>query len=190
MFEKKILDNNLEGKGIFHGEIRPPLESDLAALRPILESWIRDRKTKELLSHEVENVLEAVRRSLTDESSQTRYLIAEEDQKILGMIGIRPLLDERIKFYAKTKNPAEGINAYVDSSNRAGRGVGRALGVKLEEFARTLGYEEIILNSGPRYKETAWGFYNKLLGEPVGVIKNMYGEGGDAPVWRKVLESK
>ena len=67
-------------------------------------------------------------------------------------------------------------------------GVGSALVARLEDEARWRGYTEIVFNSGPRYKDTAWGFYDKLPGySRVGVAEKLYGEGGDAPVWSKVL---
>jgi hypothetical protein len=54
-------------------------------------------------------------------------------------------------------------------------------------MARSRHYKELIFNSGPRYKDTAWKLYTKAFGEPVAIIKDMYGDGVDTPVWRKIL---
>jgi len=164
-----------------------PLETgDVEPLRPILETWIRSRDSGELLSGEVEEVLQFVRDSVEGRNNRT-YLVAKSPSgEVLGMIGFKEP-EGRMKEFSETGNAVELVNAYVAKEYR-GEGVGRALVGKLEEEARARGYKEVVLNSGPRYRDTGWGFYDKLEGyERVGVIEKMYGEGGDAVVWRKVL---
>jgi L-amino acid N-acyltransferase YncA len=169
----------------FAGVIREPTEKDIDALQPILETWIKDSETHEIKAAEVAGVMQTIRAGIAGQGDFS-YLIAEEEGKAVGVMGFCKLTDLRMN-YAETDNPAELVNAYVEAGNRVGRGIGKALLTKLEETARAQGFKEILLNSGPRYEETGWGFCNKVYGEPVGLMADYYGEGRDAPVWHKLL---
>ena len=173
-------------KPVFIGSVRQPIEEDLVSVQLILEAWIRDSETHELKAEEMRGVMEAIRASIAGQGDY-QYLVAEEEERVIGVIGFRPIVDEKLRVFAVTDNPAELVDAYVDPPNRAGRGVGKALFENIEQAARSQGFKEVLLNSGPRYKDTAWGFYNKIYGEPVGSIPNMYGEGLNSVVWRRVL---
>ncbi|MDO8561270.1 MAG: GNAT family N-acetyltransferase [bacterium] len=172
-----------EGQETLNIQTRGPKEGDLAQLSAILEPWVRDRETGEPLPEEVNSILEAVRADISG-NSDVRYVVAEGRNKVIGVMGLKPI-SEAMRQYALTANPAEIVNAFVDPSQRGGKGVGSTLIAAVEAAARESGYTELLLNSGPRYKDTAWGFYTKIYGKPVAVIKDMYGMGGDAPVWRK-----
>jgi len=89
--------------------------------------------------------------------------------------------------FASTARPVEMINAYVDSLHRQGRGVGTALVRELERLARASGYTEMMLNSGPRYRQSGWEFFDRLGYERRGLAHDLYGEGQHAPVWNKFL---
>lgn len=171
----------------FQGVVRDLRTSDLSAIKPILEVWLKDRQTGQALPEEVEEDLQLMADSVGHRNDRT-YIVAEtSDGNVIGVIGYKTP-DETMKSYTKTPNPAELVNAYVNPNERKGKGVGRALVAKLEEKAREAGHTEIVLNSGPRYKDSGWGFYDKLYGYGrVGVAVGYYGEGGDAPVWRKEL---
>jgi ribosomal protein S18 acetylase RimI-like enzyme len=170
----------------FQGIVRPLKDEDLEAIRPILETWVRDSGTGQILPEEVEEDLEFMRKSVRSENPRS-YLVAEDtDGTAIGIVGFMPPSD-RMKEFAITPNPAELINAYVAKESRAGRGVGSALVRGLEMTAKTKGHTEIVLNSGPRYQKTAWGFYDQLPGfQRVGIAEKLYGD-RNAPVWRKIL---
>lgn len=186
MTEAPDSTNKPEAKALFDGIVRPLAEKDLEALKPILETWIKDRDTGELLSDEVEEDLQIMRESIAGESDKV-YLVAESKEgEVVGVIGLRDP-DKRMIPFTKTSKPAELVNAYVANEHRAGKGVGSAMVKAIEEEAKRRGYTEVVFNSGPRYKDTGWGFHKKLYGEPVAVAEKYYGEGGDAPVWRKEL---
>lgn len=55
------------------------------------------------------------------------------------------------------------------------------------EQSKKLGFDEVILNSGPRYRPTAWKFYTKAIGKPLTIAKDYYGKNRHAVVWRKIL---
>lgn len=171
----------------FPGIIRLLRTEDIPQLKPILETWIRDRETQEPLPDEVASLMDAMGKSIDGENDRV-YLVAQApDDQVVGVVGFKNP-DATMLSFAKTHNPAELINAYVAEDQRGGKGVGTALVRGLETEARSRGYTEIILNSGPRYKNTGWGFYDRLSGyERLGVAEKMYGEGGDAPVWGKAL---
>jgi len=171
----------------FDVSIRLIKEGDIESLKPILETWIVDRDTGRPLPEEVEEDLQKMKDSARDKNDHT-YLVAETiEGEVIGVIGFRNP-DERMRPFTQTPNPTELVTAYVAKEHRGGKGLGRALVAKLEDEARKKGHSEIVLNSGPRYKYTGWGFYDRLEGyQRVGIAKNYYGEGGDAPVWRREL---
>lgn len=170
----------------FQGTVRPLEETDLAPLRPILETWIRFPViTGELIEEEVEEVLTDMKKALEGQGGKKFLVAALSDGTISGVMGYQKLRDEMREF-AQTDRPAEIINANVHDAHR-GTGVGSALVKGIEAAAKGEGYKELLLNSGPRYKDTAWEFYNKRFGQPVGVLTDFYGPGFSAPVWRKPL---
>jgi GNAT superfamily N-acetyltransferase len=167
----------------FTGIVRLIREEDIPQLQPILETWIRDSDTHEPLPDEIASLMEAMRLSISGKNDRI-YMVAENtDKQIAGVMGFKNP-DETMRSFAKTHNPAELINAYVA---QRGGGVGSALIRGIEAEAGMRGYTEIILNSGPRYKDTGWGFYDRQPEyKRVGVAKQMY-KTGDAPVWSKIL---
>lgn len=175
----------------FSGVVRDLRNIDLPSLKPILATWIKDRDTGQPLTEEIEEDLQIMSDSITHNNDRT-YVVAETPEgEVIGIVGFKTP-DVRMIPFTQTSKPAELVNAYVKSDERKGRGVGKALVSELENKARKAGYTEIVLNSGPRYKDTGWGFYDRLINnvdryERVGVAEGYYGEGGDAPVWRKIL---
>lgn len=165
--------------------IRHASSRDCEALEPILKVWLKDRDTGEDIPEEVSGVLAKIKESVSTDTG-AYYIVAEIDNEVIGVMGFQsasgPMLPHTL-----TDNPAELINAYVHPEKRKGSGVGRSLLLRIEEEVHHKGFKEIVINSGPRYKDTAWGFYTHMYGEPVGIIKELYGKGGDALVWRKVL---
>jgi hypothetical protein len=78
MTEDIRLDEVLpDKKRSFAGAVRVPEEKDLPAIKPILEAWIRDSETHEIIPVEVEGVMEAIRGSMT-RVNDIHYLVAEE----------------------------------------------------------------------------------------------------------------
>ena len=171
----------------FQGTVRPLAVSDLSQLKPILETWIRfPTQTGTLLTEEVEETLEEMKTS-AEGGNDKKYFVAENPAgHVVGVLGYQPLRAEMLPFSA-TDRPLEVINAYADIDHRKGKGVGKALLQRIEDEIRNGGHEEFLLNSGPRYRETGWPFWTKMLGAPVGTMKDFYGPGNDAPVWRKVF---
>lgn len=171
----------------FNGVVRSITLDDVQVLRPILETWIKDRETGKTLPDEVEENLQLMTDSVQGKGARI-YLVAESiDGKVIGVIGFKTP-DQRLLEFTTTSNPAEAVNAYVAKDKRGGKGVGRALFAELENQVKNANYTEVVLCSGPRHKETGWSFFDKLEDyKRSGVAKNYFGEGEDALVWSKVL---
>lgn len=166
--------------------IRSPREGDGLAFMPTLELLARDLETGEPDYDDIHEIVNAVEFS-TQALISRQYAVAENsDGQVVGLMGLKPL-DRRMRLYALTKKPVEVINAFVHP-NEQGHGVGRALLARIEDMAIERGYEEIVLNSGPRYEKSGgWEFWQHTIGEPVYIAHGYYGDGRNAPVWRKLL---
>lgn len=162
---------------------------NVEALREVYEDSVRFPMPDGPVRHEeVQEDLDLVRDSNAGLSSR-RYLFAQDTSGlILGVMGLQ-IPEEAMLRFSLTDKPIELINAYALRNSRA-KGVGSTLLAAIEVLAKESGHEEIILNSGPRYKETGWPFWRKKYGDPVGILEDRYGPGLDAMVWRKVLSGK
>jgi len=121
--------------------------------------------------------------------NKLKYIVAENaDGKIAGVMGMAPPSDEMLQ-HADTDRPVELINAYL-APDMLGAGTGRLLAWQLELLAKRYGHTEVLVNSGPRYKESGWPFWTRLYGEPAAVLHHHYGPGGDAQVWNKVFPAE
>ena len=166
--------------------IRAVRSEDIDDLHPVFETWIRDRDTGELLADEIAE-LEAEIRSSIDGDDQRKYFVAEDtDGKAIGIMGMQSPPYKELVHFTTSDNPMEIINAYVDSDKRQS-GTGKALVRYIEDQALQQGNTELLVNSGPRYRDTGWPFWTKLYGKPVGTAVGFYGPGGDAMIWRKSL---
>lgn len=177
----------------FNGTVDHLKVEDLPAIKPILETWVRDRTTHDLLPDEVREDLEIMENSTHGMNGHKFFVARSESGEVIGVMGLK-IPSPTMQKYCKTTYGLELVNAYVSSEHRSNgeikksKGVGRALVNQLVEFCKAAGYAEIVLNSGPRYRDTAWAFYNKIFGEPIAIEEGLYGPGGDAPIWRMEIE--
>jgi len=108
------------------------------------------------------------------------FFVAEEDNKIIGIIGYKKLVDY-LKPYTLTDNPVE---FYVIAVKNKRMGVGKKLKQKLLEEAQKLGFSEIILYS-PGTHDESWHFHDSQGFERLGEVTPPDDDIGQ--VWRKVL---
>ena len=114
------------------------------------------------------------------------YQVVEVEGEVVGMMGYRRP-EDRMMQYATTEKPAELVNAYVDWFER-GRGVGKMLFDSVKTEAKKVGYTELVWNSGPRFKDSSWKFYDNLDGvKRVTEVPNFYGICDPTGIWRTKL---
>jgi GNAT superfamily N-acetyltransferase len=172
----------------FQGIIRPVQADDLPALRPILEQCMVQHETGILQEDEVVEVLDSLNQSLQGANGR-QYVVAEDTGgAVVGMMGL-DVPEGAMQELAATENPAEIINAYVSADSRFS-GTGKALVARLEEMAWSSGKTELLVNSGPRYEKIGWRFWTSMFGEPIHELKDYYGPGYRAMVWRKPLPAR
>jgi GNAT superfamily N-acetyltransferase len=153
-------------------------------LRDVLMHTVIDSATKLPARDEIEDILASVPRIETDMAKKyTLVARASGDAAVLGMMSLQEP-DEVISGFALGEKPIEITNAYV---LMRGQGIGRKLVEQLEHKALSENRSEIVLVSGPRFKESGWPFWRHLYGEPVGVAKNYFEGAYDGMVWRKSL---
>lgn len=161
--------------------IRGVQEGDVEQLQGVLEQGVVDKETGEPIRDEISDILGLVADSARGEGSR-RYMVATIGDKVVGLIGVKEP-DEVMSAQARTPAAKEVVNLFVGSESR-GSDAGRAL---VEAAARVSHAPELVVNSGPRY-EASWGFYDKVFGNRIGLLRDYYGEGRDAPVWSLILE--
>ncbi|MEI8143389.1 MAG: GNAT family N-acetyltransferase [Candidatus Berkelbacteria bacterium] len=144
-------------------------QSDLSSVRQLLTDWISD---------DIE-IDERV-----DEISQKpqNFFVAIENESVVGIMGFKPLDEKIIQFASNPNESIEIVSAFVSRAEKR-KGTGKSLVAAIESEARRLHFKEILIWSGPRYRETGWAFYDNLSGyERVGFVDNE-----DFPVWKKEL---
>jgi len=157
-------------------------KEDLALIQIILEQWVRHWKNNQLIPEEIAGIIKNMENSLTSEDSS--FYIAETPKDgIIGVVGIKTP-SEKMKEFTTSQKAVELVNFFVDKKHRGGKGVGSTLLRRIESEVIKVGKDQIVLNSGRRYQES-WGFYDKIGFERVGIAKDIYGVGNDAPVWLK-----
>lgn len=166
--------------------VRPLQEDDIPALKVISEYWLR---TDGVIAYdEVEGDMDTLRQSLDSDSGKTMFVAETKDGQVVGMMGLSANPKKDLLPFAKTDNPSELIVAYVHPEHRGGKGVGTALLDAAQDLAIKLDKKEILLESGPRHRDTAYAFYDNQPGfNRAGIIKDFYGEGLDTVVWQKTF---
>jgi GNAT superfamily N-acetyltransferase len=164
---------------------------DIDPLMEVSRQWVKDRFTGQVVEGELEEIKDRMLGSLG--STDYRYfVIRDEKQKAIGCCAIREPEEKMQQYKSNSASKSvELVNVFLDDKYR-GKGLGYKLMNYLFDKAKELGHEEVIWNSGPRYKDSAWDFYNKLVGQPFATAEAFYGYGPDgtpnsAPVWRKKL---
>ena len=163
--------------------VREVTVDDVDALREILRTAVVHPFSQEAYENEIEDVLRNVQDSL--EGNRYQYYVATSEGKVLGMMGLRAV-EEDMRPHATRDNACELINAYVHKDAR-GTGAGRLLVDTIVQRARELGFDELVLNSGPRYMLTGWPFWNRVFGQPNTQLRGFYGQGWHAMFWSKLL---
>lgn len=170
-------------------EIKPLIQEDIAELEPILVEHVRDSDTGEVLQDEI-NAIKGYMQGEKDEYGRTRtYLVAKDATgKVLGCTAYSEPDPDMLKHFATTPQySVELLNNFVSSEVFRGGGVGRKLFTAICEEARKLGKKLLVVNSGPRYKDS-WGFYDRMCDKSAGLLPDKFGKGRYAKTWKKALQ--
>lgn len=167
--------------------IEPLQEGDIDDTRYILEEHVRRMDTREVIKEEIEDDLERMRRSLNPQSEEHFFVAKTIAGLLLGLMGYGEPTKIMLKAtHSDPKNTTELFLAHVANAYQR-QGVGHQLIATIEREARSRGKRWLILNSGPRYKDSGWGFYDRIGYKRVGWLPNLYGSGYHAMVWKKDL---
>lgn len=143
-------------------EVYPATTLDhIDLIRPLIEDSIKDPSSGMTIYSEVENVIRNVE-SYQKGELDTYYAIAKDlGGNVLGLMGLQTPSDEMSKL-AISRRPFEIINAFVLGSSR-GSGIGKSLVDHMHARVLESEGQEIMVNSGPRYRLTGWPFWNKCM---------------------------
>jgi GNAT superfamily N-acetyltransferase len=165
--------------------------NDIDPLVEVARQWVKNRFTGQVEQEELEGVRERMMSSL--ESIEYKYFVVrDENHRAIGCCALREP-EPKMEIYKSSpaSKSLELVNVFLDKSHH-GKGLGYRLMNYMFDQARELGKEEVIWNSGPRYRDSAWSFYKRIAGEPFAIAPAFYGYApdespNDAPVWRKEL---
>ena len=163
-------------------------KTDIGGLLPVLQHWVRDGDTGEVVSSEIDEILQRFQTSIDrNNPDQYSYLVVRTPKgQAVGVMGYRSP-EEAMRTYVHEETPTvEMVNVFLHP-DYTGRGLGKKLVLELLANAASEGFVEMVWNSGPRYRDTAWKFYVGIFGEPEEIAIGFYGEGYDAPIWRTTL---
>lgn len=157
---------------------------DLPGLRTIVEAWIR--KDGRPVAEEIRQTMAVLEAAAG--GNEDLYLVAREPGGIpVGVMGCGTPDSRFLPYRSSPEARAAGLKTAFLSPAVRGRGLGKHLLEALFAAAGEAGWTEMLWSSNPRYRDSAWGFYTSLAGEPVGVLEGFFGEGSRTPVWRKAL---
>lgn len=131
--------------------IRPITAADNMAMANILRSSLEefglDKPGTAYFDESTDRLFESFQKE------RTAYFIAEENGKVLGGAGIYPS-------NGLPSDTVELVKMYMSAASR-GKGIGKQLMLKCIEFAKSLGYQKIYLETMPELS-SAVAAYEKL----------------------------
>lgn len=156
--------------------IRPMLKTDLLAVLDIIsQHWSDDFNVH--ISNRFKDFTEHPE---TYNDQDFIFLIAEENNEIVGIAGMRKAPDA-MKIYSITPNPAE---FYILAVKYKNKGIGTALRNFRIQEAKKLGYTEIVLFSSETHQDS-WKFHDDSNFKRVGTAIAPNGEKGI--IWQMIL---
>ena len=162
-------------------------ERDLPDILEIVRHWVR--RDGKVIEEEAAATMAVIRGGLTA-GSGSHYLVARdggESGKVLGIMGFGILNMKLTPYKSNLESDAVGLLTAFLSPDARGGGLGRQLLAALFAAARDTGASEMIWSSNLRYRNTAWQFYTRMAGNPVGTVNDLFHPGSMSPVWRKPL---
>jgi len=140
---------------------RKPQFKDLKKIRSVLEQWTDQEEVDKYcqrITNEINGIIEY----------NTHFWVGEWQNEVVGVAGTSDILP-KTKEYSQGNNPIDLKILYLDNNIR-GHGFGKDFLDFLENEAIKTSHDEMIIRTAKRYKDTAWGFYQKMGYELVGYI--------------------
>ncbi len=144
-------------------QITKPKIEDLDKIFAILLQWT-DREEAEKYVNRIKNEINGIK------EFNMSFWVIKKDDEVAGVGGLSDILPS-IKSFSKTENPCELKILYLDNKFR-GQGFGKILLNSLEKKAKENKYTELMIRSAERYKDTAYGFYEKMGYKNIGLTDN------------------
>lgn len=152
--------------------ISKPQEKDLPDIKKILDQWTELEETDKYIGRIVNEINGKTEFSM-------RFWVIRNENSVVGIGGLADPLPKTLSF-AKSIKSGEIKILYIDNDYR-GKGIGKELMLFLENKAKEGGVTELLVRSAERYKDTAYGFYENMGYQKMGIIdQNMM-------VFRKLL---
>jgi len=143
-------------------KILKPRKEDLVEIKNILSQW-NDEEYTEIYFSRVRNEIDGIL------EFNMKFWIAF-DNGVLGVIGLSDLSPD-LSIFSKTDKPGQLKILYIDDKMR-GKKIGKKLTLFIERETLKQGYKEILVKSAEIYKDTAWGFYEKMGYKQMGLTNN------------------
>lgn len=160
---------------------------DVEELVILLESWVIDDETGNVLFLEIDWIVSQILGSI-NWNKQRKYIVAiDSDNNPIWMIWIKfdTVIDKSMKSFTNSYKPVELVNFFVKKEFKW-TWIWKTLLNGLIEYAKFVDATEIVVNSWPRY-QNSWWFYDKHF-ERVWLATDYYWKWVDAPVWRMILK--
>lgn len=142
--------------------VKPKIE-DLDKMFEILLQWTEKEEAEKYIKR-IKNEINGIT------EFNMSFWIIKKDKEVAGVGGLSDIFPS-IKTLSKTANPCELKILYLDNKFR-GQGFGKILLNFLEEKAKMSKYTELMIRSAERYKNTAYGFYEKMGYQNLGLTNN------------------
>lgn len=140
-----------------------PTNGDLVTIKKILEYWT-DPKDTEIYLNRIANEING------KTEFNLHFWVVRSENIVVGLEGLCDPLPSILNI-AKTNRPGELKILHLNNDYR-GKGIGKKFIGFLEIKAKEFGYKEMLIRSASKYKDTAYGFYEKMGYKNVGQIFN------------------
>lgn len=142
--------------------VKPKLE-DIPFIKSILLEWTTEEESSKYIDR-INNEINGI-----SEFAMSFWVIKKDDD-LIGVGGLSDILPS-IKSYSQTNNPGELKIIYLTNKYR-GQGFGKIFLIFFEKRAKESNYTELMIRSAFKYKNTAYGFYENMGYEKLGITDN------------------
>lgn len=185
------IDYELTKDDYFKIEIATPTSEDQAEIHRLIEKVLKDNWIKndlmafeEGLAEEIEMKKSFIDAFVNGDEDARPFLMARLHGEIVGIIEHGPVNDTIKSCEDEALNRIQEVGTVFVLPEYQGIGVGKKLMAAITQRLAALGETEFCIDSG--YK-TAQPIWTHLYGEPLYLMKDYWGPGGDHMVWKATI---